>query len=264
MLRICCQPAVFLCAAALAYGEEIRSRQQKVATADVGACGTGGSCCTPGGLPGCVDVVCCEFICAQDPFCCEKEWDPTCAGQALQKCADACNSPKTCPAVGDCCVAHEGAGCDDEFCCSRVCNVIDSCCDTAWRSQCVAEAVKLCPQCDPQPDCPREGNCCSAHLGRGCEREACCDLVCKLDDYCCEFAWGPNCGALAQQHCPNVCTCLMFGDFDQSGTIDLSDFAALQVCFSGDYPGYVGPGCECADYDGDDDSDIFDFAHFGQ
>ncbi|MHC4908152.1 MAG: S8 family serine peptidase, partial [Planctomycetota bacterium] len=55
-----------------------------------GNCGLPGSgnCFFPGGsvTPGCEDLQCCQTICAIDPFCCETQWDGTCAAQANDLC----------------------------------------------------------------------------------------------------------------------------------------------------------------------------------
>jgi hypothetical protein len=45
-----------------------------------------GPCDAPNGSPGCDDIECCELICAQDPFCCDTEWDQICADAAIAQC----------------------------------------------------------------------------------------------------------------------------------------------------------------------------------
>ena len=60
-------------------------------------CGFGGDCCTANpGTMGCLDVVCCEAICAADAYCCATEWDAVCAAAAGSTCA-ACIVPCTPP-----------------------------------------------------------------------------------------------------------------------------------------------------------------------
>jgi len=54
------------------------------------ACPGQGSCCSPNGSPGCEIVECCNTICAVDSFCCDVEWDATCAIQAEDLCPDVC------------------------------------------------------------------------------------------------------------------------------------------------------------------------------
>jgi hypothetical protein len=55
-----------------------------------------GSCCEANGTPYCNDSACCTLICGEEPFCCEVEWDATCAEFAAFFCT-ACP-----PANNDC------------------------------------------------------------------------------------------------------------------------------------------------------------------
>lgn len=43
---------------------------------------TGSSCCVNNGTPGCTDSACEAAICAVDPYCCNGNWDQTCADEA--------------------------------------------------------------------------------------------------------------------------------------------------------------------------------------
>jgi hypothetical protein len=52
------------------------------------------------------------------------------------------------------------------------------------------------------------------------------------------------------------------GDFDADGDVDLVDFSAFQLCFTGSGGGPVGPECEPGDTDGDGDVDLIDFGEF--
>ncbi len=45
-----------------------------------------GDCCIANGTPNCDDLFCCDFVCSIDPFCCDVEWDATCANLAGQVC----------------------------------------------------------------------------------------------------------------------------------------------------------------------------------
>ncbi len=45
-----------------------------------------GDCCIANGSPACDDSSCCELVCSIDPFCCDIEWDATCADLAAQVC----------------------------------------------------------------------------------------------------------------------------------------------------------------------------------
>ncbi len=51
-------------------------------------CGRGrGDCDVAHTTPGCNDVSCCAKVCAADEFCCNSEWDATCAHQAQDLCS---------------------------------------------------------------------------------------------------------------------------------------------------------------------------------
>lgn len=51
------------------------------------ACPGQGNCCSPNGTVGCEDPTCCNIVCGNDPFCCDTEWDATCAIIAEDLCA---------------------------------------------------------------------------------------------------------------------------------------------------------------------------------
>ena len=52
-----------------------------------GACVSGsGDCSIPNGSAGCNDESCCALVCPQDPFCCQIDWDQTCADTAGESC----------------------------------------------------------------------------------------------------------------------------------------------------------------------------------
>ncbi len=54
------------------------------------ACPGEGDCCSPNGTAGCDDTTCCNIVCAADPFCCDTEWDATCAIEAEDLCESVC------------------------------------------------------------------------------------------------------------------------------------------------------------------------------
>ena len=80
--------------------------------------------------------------------------------------------------------------------------------------------------------------------------------------YCCNGVWDFVCGRKARENCPNICDCESFGDFDLNLAVDLRDIAAFLVCFTGPGNPPVASGCECADYDADNDADLDDFVLF--
>jgi len=60
-----------------------------------------GDCCAANGTPGCDDVDCTTVVCGADPFCCDSQWDITCANAATAEVA--CQGlGGACPGFGDC------------------------------------------------------------------------------------------------------------------------------------------------------------------
>jgi len=92
------------------------------------------NCFTTGG-PGCTDTVCCEFVCTQDPFCCDVLWDGACVNQANMLC-DGCGAA----GAGDCCTANGTPFCDDRTCCDAICALDPFCCTTQWDGLCASAA----------------------------------------------------------------------------------------------------------------------------
>jgi Pregnancy-associated plasma protein-A len=99
------------------------------------------------------------------------------------------NPPLPCPAVGSCTVVHANPGCDDEVCCEEVCDADPYCCDNQWDSVCVNEAISMCYGCGGVSI----GSCYSPHDTPFCDEEACCDAVCVIDEFCCDFEWDGFC-----------------------------------------------------------------------
>jgi len=54
-----------------------------------GNCGSfnAGSCTETNGSPGCANLFCCAIVCELDPFCCNNNWDSTCATEAAVFCS---------------------------------------------------------------------------------------------------------------------------------------------------------------------------------
>lgn len=114
-------------------------------------CGTGGDCCIANpGTTGCLDIDCCTTVCALDAFCCDTEWDQTCADAALVNCVlcGGGGGGGGCGTGGDCCVANPGTlGCMDVDCCTAVCAADAYCCTTEWDQICADEAATMCAAC---------------------------------------------------------------------------------------------------------------------
>jgi len=117
-------------------------------------CGAGGDCCAFGGndSAGCSDSSCCGLICEfVDPFCCDVQWDESCANWAFQLCdcpSFACN-----PDAGSCCEIDLSPtpGCEDFECCTLICAMDSFCCDVGWDPLCVEQAIKYCEVCGGDP-----------------------------------------------------------------------------------------------------------------
>lgn len=82
------------------------------------SCGEGaGPCDSANGTPGCEDIECCALVCEQDPFCCDTEWDESCATSQLDICPQPfeymCNETPASPA-NDCATSAMMVGNGDE------------------------------------------------------------------------------------------------------------------------------------------------------
>lgn len=170
---------------------------------------TTGACCSEHDQPACNDQQCCEAVCKRDPFCCDSQWDVTCAGAARN--LSICNCVSDCgdPCSGSCCEAHGTPLCNDEKCCTGVCALDPFCCDLnggAWDAICVGltSSVPACGDPCPLPECgdANAGQCCAPHAGPACNDTSCCHLVCAQDTYCCDVAWDTLCALSAGDLCP--------------------------------------------------------------
>lgn len=124
---------------------------------DGAICGELG-CCTVHIPPTCNDEECCDLVCGIRPFCCDQilgTWDEVCveiahlvcplnAGWPFQDCPNRCMSVLN----GECFEPNAIAGCNDEACCTAVCNIDAFCCDFFWDDICVDLAFQEClPPC---------------------------------------------------------------------------------------------------------------------
>ncbi len=82
----------------------------------------------------------------------EPTGDP-CCGDGIVEGFEECDPPNgvtcdiECQAIAgqsNCCAAHAGTGCDDDFCAAVVCGVDDFCCAVLWDEICAALAAGLC------------------------------------------------------------------------------------------------------------------------
>jgi len=160
--------------------------------------------------PACADADCCNEVCEADPFCCDSQWDETCAQSIYEfkrceryraECGGEC--------AGSCCEPHRGPWCNDQDCCDAVCDQDIFCCTTEWDEFCAATA-NLIPDCRkacPDPACgtPEAGSCCFPHDTANCSDLNCCEEVCGIDPYCCDFVWDVTCAAIARTQCTGLC-----------------------------------------------------------
>ena len=117
-----------------------------------------GDCCNPGDGVGCADPACQSWVCADDPFCCETQWDSICANAAVNEC-NSCGGWGGGGGGGgggaaDCCAPGFGPGCDDPECSAAVCGQDAFCCDTEWDQICADAAFDICGGCDGSPALP--------------------------------------------------------------------------------------------------------------
>jgi hypothetical protein len=109
------------------------------------------------------------------------------------------------PGTGDCCEPNGTPFCDDAACCEAVCLIEPFCCTNEWDELCADLA-------DDQPLCgcvdcgdPGTGDCCEPNGSPYCEDEACCELICGMDSYCCDTEWDDVCADMAREHCGLLC-----------------------------------------------------------
>lgn len=155
---------------------------------DCGGGGGEGDCCTDTNMPGCEDPTVQACVCDIDAFCCNNEWDNTCAGIAEAMCGLNCGGG---PVSHDCCITGD-AGCDDDAVEACVCAADSFCCETMWDATCVATVgSQLCaPSCDPDD---LDGPCCEENTEGGCEVNTVETCVCAMDALCCSTAWDQFC-----------------------------------------------------------------------
>ena len=153
-----------------------------------------GDCMIPHQTPFCNDASCCEAVCRFEPYCCDVRWDSSCVLEALRTCVGGCGMPSS----GNCFNAHERPGCASGLCCTAVCAAeeFEYCCAIEWDEECAARARRICS--DDLPECGRDGlpGCNIPHAGPSCGDAACCDAVCKIDEYCCTNQWDTACVAM--------------------------------------------------------------------
>ena len=161
-------------------------------------CPAEGSCFSAHAGIGCDDPSCCNAVCGVDPSCCAMEWDSGCTDLADIWCV--ADSDEDCPCFGPCLEAHSNPGCEDEACCTAVCQLDVLCCTAAWDSACASLAGTVCCGSARCGDVC-SGPCDQVHFGPYCEDAYCCAAVCEIDTTCCTANWDEVCVELALQRC---------------------------------------------------------------
>jgi hypothetical protein len=165
-----------------------------------------------------------QCVCAVDSYCCETGWDADCAAAVSTLGCGVCDNGEGEPTPSDsCCLAHTGAGCNDNAVEDCVCAIDDMCCSVAWDSICVdLVSDGACGDCSADPEAQP---CCtpSASAGCGADLEVQ-DCVCDVAPECCTGPWTETCTQIA-----TVTGCAQCGPFTAQ---------ELDCCDHG-----VGPGC---------------------
>jgi hypothetical protein len=120
----------------------------------------GGDCCVAAMQPGCIDRAVAECVCAQDPFCCETQWDQQCVDSVDALGCGACGGGAPNPggteggdeggAGGACCAPTGQPGCGDPIVEACICGDVGDvyCCIGEWDEQCAMEVVEYgCAAC---------------------------------------------------------------------------------------------------------------------
>jgi hypothetical protein len=185
-----------------------------------------GDCLSANGSPFCENAACCETVCADDPFCCDTEWDQVCADLAAELCAPA---PVDCgdPNAGDCNVANGTPFCENADCCDEVCGFDPFCCEVEWDEYCAQQAAEVCTGGGKKEVCgdPDAGDCLTANGSPGCEDAECCAAICAVDPFCCETDWDFICVKQTSGVCDGGGSC--FGDTDDNGAVDVDDLVSV-------------------------------------
>ena len=237
-----------------------------------------GDCFNAEGVPGCDMLTCCQIVCSQDAFCCDVQWDSSCASQATDLCSTnvvgACCLPDgfcvdvtaltdctfqlggafftgtcataicpqpQCPGTGACFdpSGNGGVGCQDEDCCNLVCNIDGFCCDSEWDNICATLAVD---NCIVPTACIGSEELCFTPGSIGCNNAACCAAVCEADPFCCDASWDGTCVGLALTVCDPL--------IDEDGACCLETGACADVATVSECAKlggvYQGEGTMCA------------------
>jgi hypothetical protein len=93
---------------------------------------------------------CATNLCAQDPYCCNTEWDATCVGEVTSICGQSCTAPPPPTGPSTCihpiCATGVALASACEPCALQVCGQDPYCCSVMWDATCVGEVISICGQ----------------------------------------------------------------------------------------------------------------------
>jgi hypothetical protein len=158
-------------------------------------------------------------VCTVDDFCCETNpddpgtWDQDCVDIGAGECILDC----TCDVGAECCIEHDGVGCNVLSCQDCVCEKDPFCCSLdpedpgTWDQDCVELAANP-DECGAECPCGT-ADCCLPHGGVGCDEARCESCVCGIDAPCCtEDGWDQQCADEAMTDCDSRCSCQDTGE----------------------------------------------------
>jgi len=127
-----------------AYDPIVCENTGEVCDPDTGECAVPlpycGNCAWESNGDGCENAACSAAVCAVDDFCCEQNWDDTCAAYALTICVNAA-TPLCSVKCGDCMAQPHGPGCEWPACEALVCDSEPQCCTEGWDEDCTHQAT---------------------------------------------------------------------------------------------------------------------------
>eukprot|EP00529_Nitzschia_sp_RCC80_P002293 CAMPEP_0113480212 /NCGR_PEP_ID=MMETSP0014_2-20120614/21752_1 /TAXON_ID=2857 /ORGANISM="Nitzschia sp." /LENGTH=1932 /DNA_ID=CAMNT_0000373621 /DNA_START=203 /DNA_END=6001 /DNA_ORIENTATION=- /assembly_acc=CAM_ASM_000159 len=174
--------------------------------------GPANTCFETSSVGSCSDEQCLEQVCNERESCCTAAYDQTCVQIARTNLAN-CTPPADL-SDNSCLQTSAFGGCDNQLCEAQVCGIRPVCCASEelnsvgeWSSECVAIAEDTCTL-------GGLNSCFEAVKTPSCSDQACADLVCMDDDFCCQRQWDKSCVAAASA---NLDTCTN-GWPDQSNT----------------------------------------------
>jgi hypothetical protein len=94
------------------------------------------SCCEAHLGEGCDEPSVSDCVCAQEPSCCNGDWDESCAQGVEAYGCGICNSGTSGTPGGDCCTANDAPGCADSLVAECVCDSDPFCCYVKWDELC--------------------------------------------------------------------------------------------------------------------------------